>query len=182
MKNCPALAHQTMHRILRIACATALAVVFMAALPQPVGADKITPPPMPSNLQVPEGNKTFLTGHAVGTQNYICLPSSAGFAWAFLEPQATLFNDGEEQIITHFLSPNPFESDTPRATTGHMASLVIAKEVALGADACDGCSPHALTTTRAMRRVLCAVHQEGSHEHAHLAIRPISATGVVSSR
>jgi len=74
---------------------------------------------VPSNIQVPAGHKAFLEGHAVGTQNYVCLPSGAGFAWTFLGPQATLFNDGDEQIITHFLSPNPFESGMPRATWQH---------------------------------------------------------------
>ena len=56
---------------------------------------------------------------AVGTQNYICLPSAAGVAWTFFGPQATLFKDNGGQIITHFLSPNPDESGTARATWQH---------------------------------------------------------------
>src|SRR4029434_1014551 len=36
--------------------------------------DQVTPPPVPPNIQVPAGNKAFLEGHAVGTQNYICVP------------------------------------------------------------------------------------------------------------
>jgi len=75
--------------------------------------------PSPDNIQVPAGNTAFLEGHAVGTQNYICLPSGAGFAWTFFAPQATLFDDDDEQVITHFLSPNPHEADTPRATWQH---------------------------------------------------------------
>jgi hypothetical protein len=86
-----------------------------------------TPIATPTNLQVPAGNTLFLEGHAVGTQDYICLPCpnaittaaacpAAGFAWAFFGPQATLFDDANEQIITHFLSPNPDESGTARAT------------------------------------------------------------------
>jgi hypothetical protein len=74
---------------------------------------------VPSNIQVPAGNKAFLEGHAVGTQDYICLPSGSGFAWTFFGPQATLFKDNTKQIITHFLSPNPDESGTPRATWQH---------------------------------------------------------------
>jgi len=72
---------------------------------------------------VPAGNTLFLQGHAQGTQNYICLPSGGGFAWTFFSPQATLFfnitwigGDLPQQIITHFLSPNPVEKGTPRAT------------------------------------------------------------------
>ncbi len=110
MKNSHAPQNQTTRRILRIACATALAVAFTGALPQPAHTD-----PMPDNIQVPAGNTAFLEGHAVGTQNYICLPSG----WSFFGPQATLFDDDDEQVITHFLSPNPDEGGTPRATWQH---------------------------------------------------------------
>ena len=130
MKNCNAPENQTTRRILPIACATALAAAFAVSLPQPAHADPVTPPPVPSNIQVPEGNKAFLEGYAVGTQDYICLPCpnaitpaatcpASGFAWAFFGPQATLFNDDDQQVITHFLSPNPLESGTPRATWQH---------------------------------------------------------------
>ena len=74
---------------------------------------------MPGHIQAPAGSKAFLEGHAVGTQNYICLPSGSGFIWTFFGPQATLFNDDYDQVITHFLSPNPFEGGTPRATWQH---------------------------------------------------------------
>jgi hypothetical protein len=114
MKNCNTLENQTTRRILLIACATALAVALTVSLPEPAHAD-----PMPDNIQVPAGNTAFLEGHAVGTQNYICLPSRAGFVWTFFGPQATLFDDDDEQVITHFLSPNPDEGDTPRATWQH---------------------------------------------------------------
>jgi hypothetical protein len=85
-----------------------------AALPEPI---------VPINLQVPTGNDLFLKGEAQGTQNYVCLPSATGFSWTFFSPQATLFltfrfgnNVLRQQIITHFLSPNPVENGTPRAT------------------------------------------------------------------
>jgi Protein of unknown function (DUF3455) len=134
MKNCKAPENQTTRRILLIACATALAVAFTVALPQPTHADDVTPPPVPHNIDVPKGNVAFLVGHADGTQNYICLPCpnvitlaamcpASGFAWAFFGPQATLFDDVDEQIITHFLSPNlgsnPPEKGTPRVTWQH---------------------------------------------------------------
>jgi Protein of unknown function (DUF3455) len=119
MRNCNALEHQTTPCILLIVCAAALAVTFTVSRPQPAHADHVTPPPVPSNIQVLAGNKAFLEGHAIGTQNYICLPSGSGFAWTFFGPQATLFNDDDKQVITHFLSPNPIESGTPRATWQH---------------------------------------------------------------
>jgi hypothetical protein len=55
-------------------------------------------------------------GHAIGTQQYVCLPSGSTSAWTFFGPQATLFKANNKQNITHFLSPNPFEDNSPRAT------------------------------------------------------------------
>jgi hypothetical protein len=91
-----------------------------------------TPIVTPFALQVPAGNKLFREAHAAGTQDYICLPCPntitaatacppSGFAWAFFGPQATLSDDNDEQVITHFLSPNfspiaPETSGTLRAT------------------------------------------------------------------
>ena len=98
-----------------------LAGAMVMALPQTAAAlDKLIPPPsVPANLEVPAGNKVYLKGYAVGTQNYICLPTG----WTFIGPQATLFlrfqsygSEIRQQITTHFLSPNPDEGGTPRAT------------------------------------------------------------------
>jgi hypothetical protein len=80
---------------------------------------------VPANLQVPAGHTAFLKGSAVGTQNYICSPASTptGVAWKLFGPQATLFFtfkwfNGEirQQIMTHYLSPNPDEGGTARPT------------------------------------------------------------------
>ncbi|HEV2730693.1 MAG TPA: DUF3455 domain-containing protein, partial [Terriglobales bacterium] len=56
-------------------------------------------------------------GHAVGTQGYVCLPTSTGASWTVnnARPEATLFanSSGQDvQNITHFLSPdtNPNQS------------------------------------------------------------------------
>jgi hypothetical protein len=114
----------------------AFALSFTISRPQPARADEIMPPAVPAVLQVPAGNSVFREGHAFGTQNYICLPSGSGFAWTFFGPQATLLNDDDEPIIFHFLSPNPFESGTPRATWQHSrnGSTVWAKAIATSAD------------------------------------------------
>jgi len=72
MKNYPSLKNQTKSRTLFVACIITLAVAFTVSLPQPSHADHITPPTVPTNIQVPAGNKVFLVGHAVGTQQYFC--------------------------------------------------------------------------------------------------------------
>src|SRR5262249_47250879 len=73
-------------------------------------------PSVPADIQTPEGNTVFRVGHAKGTQNYVCLPTTSGFAFALFTPEATLFGNNDRQLITHYFSPNPFEGDTIRAT------------------------------------------------------------------
>jgi hypothetical protein len=117
MKHCHAQANQTTRRLLLITCVAVLAGALTTSVPQAVHANPdLVPPHVPPNLEVPAGNKVFLVGHAAGTQQYVCLFSGSSFAWTFFGPQATLFRNNNKQIITHFLSPNPFESGTPRAT------------------------------------------------------------------
>jgi hypothetical protein len=121
MKNCNALENQTARRILRTARATALAVAFTVSLSQPAHAGKVTPPPVPTGIQVQPGNVAFLKGHGVGTQNYICRPSGSGVKFVLFTPEATLFNDNGKQLPTHFFSPNPFEANTDPTVVGdHM--------------------------------------------------------------
>jgi hypothetical protein len=119
MKNDPAQNSQTAHRFLLMVYLAALAVGFTVARPQPAYADdEIVPPDVPDILKVPRGHKVFLAGHAIGTQGYFCVPSDAdeSLVWTFFGPQATLFNDYERQIITHFLSPNPDKGNLPSPT------------------------------------------------------------------
>jgi len=103
----------------RLTLAAALLLPLSIAMPAFAAADQVTPPPVPGDLNPPAGKKAFLIGHAHGTQNYVCLPSASGVAWTLFGPQATLFEDDGEQVITHFLSRNPDENDTPRATWLH---------------------------------------------------------------
>ena len=93
-----------------IVAALAIAAPFAAM------ATSIKPPKVPDTQAVPAGSKAFLIGHAVGTQNYICLPEGAGAKWVLFGPQATVFDDHGRQLMTHFLSPNPAESNALRAT------------------------------------------------------------------
>ncbi len=123
MKNGFSPENRTTSRIVPIAWATALAVAFTISLPQPVHADRVTPPRVPDQIQVPEGAEAFLVGHARGTQNYVCLPAASGVAYTLFTPEATLFRDNglQKQIITHFFSPNPNPLDpntNPRVVAG----------------------------------------------------------------
>ena len=111
MKHRSIPARQFIHRIRLLTCVAALAGSLTASLPQPAHAGhNIELPPMPANLQAPEGHKVFLVGHAVGAQQYVCLFPGTNDPWAPFGPQATLFKRNGKQILTHFLSPNPMES------------------------------------------------------------------------
>jgi Protein of unknown function (DUF3455) len=96
-----------------------IAAVLSIVAPFKAMAAHVDAPQVPDVLAVPAGSKAFLIGHAVGTQNYICLPDGAGAKWVLFGPQATVFDDAGRQIMTHFLSPNPAENSTPRATWQH---------------------------------------------------------------
>jgi hypothetical protein len=63
------------------------------------------PPTVPSDIQVPEGNRVFLVGHAVGVQIYSCNATAGGFAWALVAPRADLYDDYGKLIVTHFGGP-----------------------------------------------------------------------------
>lgn len=93
-----------------------IVAALAAAAPFAAMATNIKPPRVPDTIAVPAGSKAFLIGHAVGTQNYICLPDGAGVKWVLFGPQATVFDERGAQIMTHFLSPNPAESNALRAT------------------------------------------------------------------
>lgn len=114
-----------------IVAALAVAAPFAAM------ATNVKPPKVPDTLAVPAGSKAFLIGHAVGTQAYICLPEGTGAKWVLFGPQATVFDDRGAQIMTHFLSPNPAESNAPRATwmDSDRTSAVWAVKVAESDDA-----------------------------------------------
>jgi uncharacterized protein DUF3455 len=110
---------QITRAVTRIWCIAVLGMAFTFALPSTAHA-QIVIPPVPPGLEVPAGNTAFLLGHGVGTQNYECQPAPASpigrVAWTLFTPQATLFNDQGEQIITHFASPNPAEGGIVRVT------------------------------------------------------------------
>jgi hypothetical protein len=100
------------YRILIIVGAIIFALALTVSQSQlaQAGSAPITPPDVPSIIQVPAGNQPFRVAHAAGTQDYVCL--ATGWASTAYGPQATLFNDDKEQILTHFLSAYPVGSDS----------------------------------------------------------------------
>ena len=89
---------------------TSFAIALSLALGHAAQA-QVVPPPVPTDIEVAP-DQAFLLGHAFGTQNYECQPvnSLGRVGWVLFTPQATLFDDGNQQLITHFFSPNPVEN------------------------------------------------------------------------
>lgn len=118
---------------------TTLGIAVTLALPHAAQAQAVTPPPVPVGIEVDAPNEAFLVGHAVGTQNYECQPvdSLGRVGWVLFTPQATLFGDLDEQLITHFFSPNPEEGNIVRAAWQDSwdSSIVWAVAIAFSDDA-----------------------------------------------
>jgi Protein of unknown function (DUF3455) len=146
---------RTTQRIIRgsLAALATLAVSGVAPAHEkaPDTKAEITSPITPVAIAPPAGNSAFLVGHAVGTQGYVCLPTSTGASWTVsnARPEATLFTNllGEGvQIITHFLSPdtspnsyspNPLPSGNPTWQSSFDSSKVwgqVTHSIAAGSD------------------------------------------------
>ena len=89
-------------------------------------AQRVTPPPTPTQITPPVGNSAFLVGHAFGSQGYTCLPTNTGAtSWTVNSPrpEATLFSEVAGQlveIITHFASINEAPKDgNPPSLSGN---------------------------------------------------------------
>jgi len=80
-------------------------------------------PPLPSpNLAVPEGNRLAFYYDAIGVQIYTCQAVTTGYAWAFLAPEASLFDRHGHLVIKHFAGPTWQSVDD--------GSEVVAKKIA----------------------------------------------------
>lgn len=114
---------------------TAALLAFAVGVPHVAGAQHLTTPPVPDAIQVPAGYKPYLMAHAVGTQGYVCVLVGSAFTWAPFGPQATLFNEDNQQILTHFLSPAPY-SQLPSPTWQHSrdSSAVWGQPIASSSD------------------------------------------------
>jgi len=106
-----------------VAAAAVLSVTQVAQAGPPA-------PVVPSKIQVPEGNKVFLVGHAVGVQIYSCNATSTGFAWGFVAPRANLYADNGKLIITHFAGPTWQAKDGSKAV-GHLVDFVTVDATAI---------------------------------------------------
>jgi Protein of unknown function (DUF3455) len=97
------------------------AALTFALLGGAQATEKIIPPAVPIDIEVPAGFKPFFVGHAVGTQNFICVAAATptGGEWWPIGPQATIFDETGEQTLTHYQSKNPIKNNNLHATWQH---------------------------------------------------------------
>jgi len=136
-RQVPMLVPARRHLTARRASTTGAAAFGLMLLVSSPSMAQATDNPVPAEIRVPAGYVPFLTGHAAGTQGYVCVAVNGVYGWAPFGPQATVFDADGQQLLTHFLSPNPAESGTPRATWQHSdrTSAVWAMKVAESDDA-----------------------------------------------
>lgn len=79
------LQNRIARRMVLGAAVSAGVAAFGIVLQEPVRADR-SRPSVPAAIQVEAGNTVFLIAHAVGTQNYMCLPMGGTVAWTPVGP------------------------------------------------------------------------------------------------
>lgn len=93
----------------------------------------------PASL-VPEGETARFTYAAVGVQIYECKVTDGKAAWAFVAPEADLFDSFGKRVGKHYAGPS-WESDDGSKLTGAVKSRADSPR--------PGAIPHLLLTTKA---------------------------------
>lgn len=88
----------------RLLVAAAVAIAAASSLAQVATAGPAAPD-VPTEIRVPDGNKPFLVGHAVGVQIWTCRAIGDGHAWDFVAPRANLYDSRGKLLVTHFAGP-----------------------------------------------------------------------------
>jgi hypothetical protein len=87
-------------------------------------------PAVPNEIQVLDGNKVFLVGHAVGVQIYSCDATQSGYRWVLVAPRANLYDDNGKLLATHFGGPTWQAKDGSRVV-GRVEDRVIVNPTAI---------------------------------------------------
>jgi hypothetical protein len=80
-------------------------------------------PAVPIAIEVPDGHKLFLVGHAVGVQIYSCNATASGYSWGFVAPRANLYGDNGKLLTTHFAGPT-WQAKDGSAVVGRVVDRV----------------------------------------------------------
>lgn len=87
---------------LPIAALVAVAAAWPLAEAVRAGPDE---PVVPARIAVGDSHKLYLVAHAVGVQVHRCDAIGGGYAWSFVGPRATLYDDRGMVVGTHYGGP-----------------------------------------------------------------------------
>jgi hypothetical protein len=111
-------------RINRLALAGLAAMA--AALPAAQAAQaKPVPPPVPTKIQVPAGNKVSLKRHAIGVQIYTCSSTATGHSWGSSVPRADLYNERGKLRGTHYAGPTWLDHDGSKVVASRVDGVTV---------------------------------------------------------
>jgi Protein of unknown function (DUF3455) len=84
-----------------------------------------TLPALPSpTLGVPEGNELAFHADAIGVQIYSCAATTAGQAWTFQGPEASLRDQHGRVVVKHYAGPTwQSVSDSSKVVAGKVAEF-----------------------------------------------------------
>ena len=82
-------------------------------------------PEVPERINVEDGNKVFLVGHATGVQIYRCNAGATGFSWGLVAPRADLYGDNGMLIATHYGGPSWETRDGSTVTATRVDGLTV---------------------------------------------------------
>lgn len=92
------------------------------AAPAPAAPTLACPTNVPAAINPAADQKLAFKYHAVGVQVYECkVNGSGGYAWAFKEPRADLFNAKNEKVGTHYAGPTWEHNDGSSAKGAKVA-------------------------------------------------------------
>ena len=82
-------------------------------------------PEVPGRIDVEDGNKVFLVGHAVGVQIYRCNSSATGSSWGLVAPRADLYGDNGKVIVKHYGGPTWQAKDGSKVLASRVDGVVM---------------------------------------------------------
>jgi hypothetical protein len=82
-------------------------------------------PEVPERIDVEDGNKVFLVGHAVGVQIYRCNVGAIGSSWGLVAPRADLYGDNGQVIVKHYGGPTWQAKDGSKVLASRVDGVIM---------------------------------------------------------
>jgi hypothetical protein len=111
--------HHNPRHLLRAAVSAAVVLAIAA------GAAQAADPGIPTEIQIPTGNKQYLEVHASGVQIYDCVAVAGGHAWSAATPRADLYGKNGKLIGIHYGGPTWEAKDGSKVVARRDAGVTV---------------------------------------------------------